>query len=419
MALYEYTSEEANPSCPFIDASDEKMKQSFTAISDHAIDAIKVMIGKRNEDALGTVTLAVYATDANGYPTGSALTSGTMAGDDLPAWSSEEFVEFSLTETDITNTNVYAIQITCDSFSGTNYIAWMEADTYADGSFDRYTSGAWEDYQSGAFDVRFEVYGPPYVTLTTLTPLLVEDGRAVLRMSLDDKSGSTIAEVGWYCDENAAPSTSFTFDRSLWDLPADLETGEYPQYIKTLTTGQTTLYVQAWAEDDGGSKTTDSVLSFEVPLSENAEYTELPDLIFPAWFAPSFDFDINLDIYLDKDYEKANIDNLRKKCIRYENAYTDMCLVVNHNTKLIKNWLQSVYNDGTYFGENELFAKIHPSQQLAKLELDTLEVNDFKGIIDRFINNNTANVIALNHNFDLFKEWVNDYNYGSRKKYRK
>jgi len=60
-----------------------------------------------------------------------------------------------------------------------------------------------------------------------------------------------------------------------------------------------------------------------------------------------------------------------------------------------------------------LFAKIHPSQQLSRLELDRLETTDFKDIIDNFTKNNTANAKALNHNFGLFREWVNDYNYGS------
>jgi len=341
VALYEQST--GTPSIyPIIDASNEKMKQSFTATSDHATDKIKVMIGKRNTDTLGTVTLAVYAADGSGYPTGDVLTSGTMAGDDLPSWSSGTLVGFTFTEINLTDTTIYAIQITCDSFSGTNYIAWgLAPDAYIGGSFDRDTGSGWEDYNSGDSDGRFEVYGPPYVTLTTIAPILVEDGRATLLMSLDDKGGSTIADVGWYCDENAAPSTSFTFPRTLWGLPADLLVGTYPHYVKTLTTGQTTLYVQAWAEDDASNVYTGDIISFAVPLPEDAEYMELPNLIFPPFFA-DFGFDINLDIYLDKDKEKANIDDLRRKCIKYENAYTDMCLVLNHNTKLIKNWLQSV-----------------------------------------------------------------------------
>ncbi|KKL48198.1 hypothetical protein LCGC14_2327910, partial [marine sediment metagenome] len=251
--------------------------------------------------------------------------------------------------------------------------------------------------------------------ITTLAPNLVEDGIANLRLNLEDMSGLTIDSVGYYCDENATPSTEYI--ETGWR--AEIETGIYNIYIKTLPAGETTLYVQAWADDSDGNRYTGSILSFDIP--SEPEYTELPDIIFPELpdipaieiDLPNINYNIGLDLYLDRTYTRKDLEELRRKCINYEKNYIDFCLILNHNTLLVKNFLQSAYNNGVLGGENEMFTKIYPSQQLTPLYLEPLEPNDFKGIINRFINNNTSNSMGLNHNFDLFTEWLNDYNYTS------
>lgn len=251
--------------------------------------------------------------------------------------------------------------------------------------------------------------------ITTLAPNLVEDGIANLRLNLEDMAGLTIDSVGYYCDENATPSTEYI--ETGWR--AEIETGIYNIYVKTLPAGETTLYVQAWADDSDGNRYTGNILSFDIP--SEPEYTKLPDIIFPELpeipameiDLPNINYNVGLDLYLDRTYTRKDLEELRRKCINYEKNYTDFCLVLNHNILLVKNFLQSAYNNGVLGGENEMFAKIYPSQQLTPLYLESLEPNDFKGIINRFINNNTSNSMGLNHNFDLFKEWLNDYNYTS------
>lgn len=280
------------------------------------------------------------------------------------------------------------------------------------------------------YDVKIATFyaGLPPVTVTTLAPTLVEDGMANLRLELEEKSGLSINPVGWYCDGNATPSTEYIeigWRAGIGEI--DLSLGIYSKYVKTLPTGQTTLYVRAWADDSDDNRYTGSILSFDIPTE--AEYLELPDPIFPEFpempefilpelpeiviELPAINFDISLDLYLDRTYTRKDIEELKQKCINYEKNYTDFCLVLNHNTILVKNFLQSVYNNGVLGGENEMFAKVYPSQQLKILYLEPLKPIDFKGIINRFINNNTSNSMGLNHNFDLFTEWLNDYNYTS------
>jgi len=253
------------------------------------------------------------------------------------------------------------------------------------------------------------------VIVTTLAPNLVEDGIANLKLNLEDMAGLTIDSVGYYCDENAAPSTEYI--ETGWG--AEIETGIYNIYVKTLPTGETTLYVQAWADDSDSNRYTGSIVSFDIP--SEPEYTKLPDIIFPELpeilaieiDLPDINYNIGLDLYLDRTYTRKDLEELRQKCINYEKNYTDFCLILNHNTLLVKNFLQSAYNNGVLGGENEMFTKIYPSQQLTPLYLEPLEPDDYRVIINRFINNNTSNSMGLNHNFDLFKEWLNDYNYTS------
>ena len=128
---------------------------------------------------------------------------------------------------------------------------------------------------------------------------------------------------------------------------------------------------------------------------------------------PTITFDITPEIYFKETYGEKDVEGLRQKCIDYEEKYVNFCLTMNHNTKLIKNFLQEAFNNGEMGGENEMFFKIYPPQQLKPLYFDSSELNDFKEIINIFINSNTSNSIGLNHNIDLLNEWLNDYYYTS------
>lgn len=158
--LYEYNTGAEPSSWPYINATNKKMMQSFTATSGHYVDKISIIIGRRNANNLGTITLGVYGVDGGGLPTGVVLTSGIVDGNTIPDWGTETYVDFIVTQIPITNGIQYAIVISCDAYGSSQWLEWGEAtDAYAGGKFDRYNGATWENYGSGNSDGRFKVYG--------------------------------------------------------------------------------------------------------------------------------------------------------------------------------------------------------------------------------------------------------------------
>lgn len=434
----------------------------FQASSSHTVREIQLYMTRTGSP--GTVTVCLYPNEGTGNykPVigGGTLTTGTTNGDTLPT-SGGEWRAFTTTSYTLTSGTWYSIVVKATNGDSSNRVDWWGTnDNVLPDQWRHTTSDSGVNWYAGQFDCTYKIYGTS-VIITTLAPTLVEDGMANLRLELEDKGGLVIYPVGWYCDENAAPSTEYTLD--LWHAGGvDLPLGIYSKYVKTLPTGHATLYVQAWCDDSNSNRYTGEILSFTIP--SEPEYSEFPDIFFPEypedfdwdfdwsypdyppwswdfpeippwvywdfpdlpplppWFLPDLpDWEIPDyppmsfvgDYYYKKPYTRKDLEELRQKCINYEKNYTDFCLTINHNTLLAKNFLQEVYNNGVLAGENEMFANLHPSQQLTPLYLDPLGLNDFKDIINRFINNSTSNNMGLNHNFGLFTEWLNDYNYTS------
>jgi len=152
---------------PFIDAINKKLMQSFTAASNHYVNKVSATLARRNTENLGTVTVAIYASDINGYPTGGILTYGIIDGNALPLWGSDDFTDIIVTQISIISGKQYSIVVTCNAFGGSGghggtsqYLEWERGDgSYMDGFFDRYDGTAWENYNSGTSDIRFKIYG--------------------------------------------------------------------------------------------------------------------------------------------------------------------------------------------------------------------------------------------------------------------
>lgn len=88
--------------------------QTFTigttaADTDFSITSVKMKLYRILSP--GTVTLGIYATDVDGYPTGSPLTSGTTDGDTLTTNSEGEVRTFTLSPVTLTASTKYAIVI--------------------------------------------------------------------------------------------------------------------------------------------------------------------------------------------------------------------------------------------------------------------------------------------------------------------
>ena len=99
---------------------------------------------------------------------------------------------------------------------------------------------------------------------------------------------------------------------------------------------------------------------------------------------------------------------LREDCINFEESMSDVCLVVNHNSRVTREYLQLTY-DGAGFGESSNLRFILPSQQLVKLSNKDLTTEDYDAIINNFITNISSMFTLINENNTLIKTWLHDY----------
>lgn len=98
----------------------------------------------------GTITIEIYSVDVSGFPTGSALSSGTTDGDTLTTNTAGEIREIIMSSYELQASTKYAIVIFCaaesigvklDSaagYTGGNQLLWEEE--WFDGSDDLYFS---------------------------------------------------------------------------------------------------------------------------------------------------------------------------------------------------------------------------------------------------------------------------------------
>ena len=101
-------------------AGDNWEGQAFETQFAHDVNVARVYV--KRSGTPGTVTLAIYATDASNLPTGSALVSATFDGDTIS--ESAEWVEVSLTATSLTADTVYALVLDARDATGANALIW-------------------------------------------------------------------------------------------------------------------------------------------------------------------------------------------------------------------------------------------------------------------------------------------------------
>ena len=100
--------------------------------------------------------------------------------------------------------------------------------------------------------------------------------------------------------------------------------------------------------------------------------------------------------------------SLEQKCIHFETSMSDVCLVVNHNSRVTREYLQLTYG-GEGFDESSNLRFILPSQQLVKLSNKDLTTKDYNAIINNFITNVSSMFTLINQNNTLIKTWLDDY----------
>ena len=117
------------------------------------LTSIYLMLSKW--DTPGTITAEIYAVDGSGFPTGSALSSGTINGNDLGTEWPGEWTEFSMSSYELQASTKYVFIFYC-SPTGYAAIDW-DGDYSGGGSIYSEDSGdTWGDY--GA-DFNFQIWG--------------------------------------------------------------------------------------------------------------------------------------------------------------------------------------------------------------------------------------------------------------------
>ena len=145
---------------------------------------------------------------------------------------------------------------------------------------------------------------------------------------------------------------------------------------------------------------------------------EFPDLILPSFEFPEFDYPEFPpyngswlgSFYYRKAYTKKDLDDLRKKCRIFQDNSTEYALVLNHNARVLQQFLNTMteYMDAD---EYNTFRPIIPPQHLNALAREPLNVLDFKKMINNFINNSIDNTNNVNNNFRLIRDGLSDYAY--------
>jgi hypothetical protein len=142
--------------------------QTFTVgASGHTVTSVKLKFWRIGNP--GTVTVSIRATDVDGHPTGSDLTSGTIDGNTFTTDSNGAFYEISLAEYTLTAGTKYAIVVRATGGGISDQVWWRldaSSPTYTGGNseYSADSGGSWTSILT--WDCMFEVWGnPPSINL--------------------------------------------------------------------------------------------------------------------------------------------------------------------------------------------------------------------------------------------------------------
>lgn len=158
------------------------------------------------------------------------------------------------------------------------------------------------------------------------------------------------------------------------------------------------------------------VVPFEPPAVEPIEPIEPfipPDIVWPEFpypDIPPYNGSWLGWFYYRKAYTKKDLDDLRRKCRIFQDNSVEYALVINHNSRVLQQFLNSM-TDHMDADEHNTFRPIIPTQHLNTLARRPLDIIDFKEIINNFVSNSIDNANNVNNNFRLVRDGLSDYTY--------
>jgi len=184
--------------------------QTFTALSDHQVDSVKLLAYRIGYP--GTLIVSLRATDYSGHPYGYDLASGTTSGDTLPLSQSGEWREITFYQpVFLTGGARYAIVARAPGGGGGNAVKWL-----TDTSSPDYTGGnreasgdAGANWQSDFdSDYLFLLIGPASGTNQTGGGGTANGGQSSTWDTGSSGSGQSAGttSTGWYAGEGGGGS---------------------------------------------------------------------------------------------------------------------------------------------------------------------------------------------------------------------
>jgi hypothetical protein len=134
--------------------------QTFTVGgTGHTVSSVKIKAYRVGSP--GTLTVSIRATDANGHPTGSDLTSGTIDANTFTTNTAGAWYEITVSSYSLSANTKYAIVVRATGGDASNLVYWRtdsSEPTYTDGNLERSTDGG-SSWEATAYDAMFEVWG--------------------------------------------------------------------------------------------------------------------------------------------------------------------------------------------------------------------------------------------------------------------
>jgi len=122
--------------------------QTFTPVRTHTIKMVSLRLN--GVGSPGTMNVGIYATDANGKPTGSALASGSMSGSIVTGVAAGEFYIIDLgAGYHLTAGTKYAIVISLPTGDASNYLRWKQESSNYPSGVPNYPGGGAGNLSSG------------------------------------------------------------------------------------------------------------------------------------------------------------------------------------------------------------------------------------------------------------------------------
>jgi hypothetical protein len=314
-------------------SSNSYLCQSFTPASSHTLTKVRLKLLKTGSP--GTVTVGVYASSGD-LPTGAALCSGNLDGNNLTTSTTGEWYFINMTGgAALTASTKYVIKVTISATSGyLNTLQWRikQAASYAGGYVTNFFNGSAIPYVG--FDAMFEEYSgiDSYYFNSSgqcFTPSL----------SLGWTVGNKIIMqlrclVGGDVSSNETVTIFYRLNSSFHDL-----TNGWIQLGSTITSsGETTL---VFPDSTTPSGITCNSIQFRIDLARGATSTLTPIVIYLCLdyykVIPRFwGWDMTLDLTKLPDYHDKTPAQLIEELITAYETETLVTFVWKDETKYVR-----------------------------------------------------------------------------------